>query len=351
VGQNVAGPGTRQERDWSHWGHWFQFIRGCAAWSLSVAAFHQRCRRVAESVVSRTVLVPSMENCWAMWNFGSFNQLYLLVGMAESDVQTWHFWTSLSAWKNGSGLKGTQLWGSAISSWQRILPTTGVLLWSCPSTRSGDFGAETYEPIWAKYEPFSLCTFSEDTGAIHQKHVWSIVGIPVLQEKGSFEKSTGHGSPNWKLAMKGCRITVSRAVSTLCGAVQFWKMINDITPLGDSLTVRLKEIFHEAVELWSRGASIWVEVVVCGALLCRSSLNSWFESALYQPAMIYDTACPRYIMHGVTFPAVHTEDAGSCAQQAACGGLKWKKNPSICLLKLWSFLARKFPGAAVAFLN
>lgn len=26
---------------------------------------------------------------------------------------------------------------------------------------------------------------------------------------------------------------------------QFWKMINDITPLGDSLTVRLKEIFHE----------------------------------------------------------------------------------------------------------
>lgn len=26
---------------------------------------------------------------------------------------------------------------------------------------------------------------------------------------------------------------------------QFWKMINDITPLGDSLTVQLKEIFHE----------------------------------------------------------------------------------------------------------
>lgn len=46
-------------------------------------------RRVAESVVSSSgTLVPSMENCWAMWNFGSFNQLYLLVGMAESDVQT-----------------------------------------------------------------------------------------------------------------------------------------------------------------------------------------------------------------------------------------------------------------------
>ena len=69
--------------------------------------------------------------------------------------------------------------------------------------------------------------------------------------------------------MKGCRITVSRAVSTLCGAVQFWKMINDITPLGDSLTVRLKEIFHEAVELWSCGVVElqfelkWLCVVPC----------------------------------------------------------------------------------------
>ena len=225
-----------------------------------------------------------------------------------------------------------------------------VLLWSCPLTRSGDFGAAIYEPIWANYEPFSLCTTSENTGAIHQKASLFHYGLYRCCKKkflSENQMATATVSPNCKLGIQRCRII---AVSTLCGAVQFWKMINDITPLGDSLTVQLKEIFHEAVELWSIGVEL---VLWCLALQKQLEFLIWerFGPACTSQASCGTfNACPRcIIMHGATFPAVHSENAGSCAQQAACRGLKWMNFPifSWHLLKFWSFLADRFSSKCV----